>query len=163
MDVQDIDVQSSTKVFAVNTRLEIVLWDAAMATLTSVSSKAAIGQPISSLFNEEDYDESLLRLLREACRGRHSTLRQMSYVFNDGSEALLLLSVMPHRGVSAIEGAICVLRNYPGIPPSLTGVNDTSSIVCSGESLSSNCLVSYITFSIDIVEELVAQIQLKSR
>ena len=154
-------MQSSTKVFAVNTRLEIVLWDAAMATLTSVPAEAAIGQPISSFFNKEDYDESLLRLLREACRGRHSTLRQMTYVFNNGSEALLLLSVMPYQGASAIEGAICILRNFPGMPPSLAEVSDTSSIVCSGELLIFMRFV--VIVIVDIIEELVAQIQLKSK
>ena len=118
-----------------NTRLEVVLWDTAMTSFTLVTADTALGQPITSVFNEVDYEDSLLRLLREACRGRQSTLRQMSYAYNDGSEALFLVSVVPHRGEHAIDGAICVLRNFPGIPPSLAEASDTASIVCSGTAI----------------------------
>ena len=93
-----------------------MFWDDAMTSLTSVSAESAIGQPISSVFNEEDYDESLLSFIREACWGRPSSLQQMSYLHNDGCESLFLVSVTPHLDDrNSINGAIVELMNITSL------------------------------------------------
>ena len=96
--------------------MKTIFWDDGMTILTSVSAENAVGQPISSVFNEDDYDEFLMSLLREACRGRPSVNQQMSYQLNDGSESLLLLSVTPHLDdQSCVTGAIVEMMNITSL------------------------------------------------
>ena len=80
------------KTFTVDCNLTVVLWDGAMASLTSISPESALGLPLSAVLPEEDSEDSLLGVVRETCRGKTSTLRQVSLGFNDGSEALFLVN-----------------------------------------------------------------------
>ena len=81
------------KTFVVDSNLTVVFWDGAMASLTSISPESALGQPLSAVLAEEESEDSLLGVVRETCRGKTSTLRQVSLSFNDGSEALFLVNV----------------------------------------------------------------------
>ena len=135
-------IQFSVGVFAVDSNLAVVLWDGAMASLTSISPESALGQPLSAVLAEEESEDSLLGVVRETCRGKTSTLRQVSLGFNDGSEALFLISTLPLSGVSGRESAICVLRPMSGIP-SLDEERHISKIVCSGSICSFEVIISY--------------------
>ena len=104
------------KVFAVGGDMKVIFWDDAMTTLTSVPAATAIGQPISSLFNEQEYDECLLNFILKATQGIPTAHQQMSYLLSDGSESLLLVNVSPNLDDrDCVDGAIVEMVNITSL------------------------------------------------